>query len=193
MQRRGVERAQAILDAAEALLGEQGYEAATLKAISDRARIPLASVYHYFADRNQVDTELALRHTHELDERLDAALNRAEPGTLRAVCDTVIDELLAYFRAYPSFVELWYAGRSAPLRELAQAFDMAQAKRLRRFLVERDLIRADVSELVVQLALEAGDRLFDVAFRDSSTGDRATIDEARRLVTAYLETYAPQA
>jgi hypothetical protein len=44
----------------------------------------------------------------------------------------------------------------------------------------------------VQLAYEACDRLFDVAFWRSPEGDDATIDEARRLVTAYLETYAPQ-
>jgi GPH family glycoside/pentoside/hexuronide:cation symporter len=38
----------------------------------------------------------------------------------------------------------------------------------------------------------AGNRLFDVAFRVSPTGDDKTIDEARRLLTAYLETYQPQ-
>ncbi|MEV0033527.1 hypothetical protein [Nocardia sp. NPDC050793] len=46
--------------------------------------------------------------------------------------------------------------------------------------------------IVVQLAFEAGDRLLDVAFRRSPTGDDVTIDEARRLVAAYLETYASQ-
>jgi hypothetical protein len=50
-------RAQAILEAAEALLGEQGYEAATLKAIGEQAGIPTASVYHYFSDRHRVDAE----------------------------------------------------------------------------------------------------------------------------------------
>ena len=43
---------------------------------------------------------------------------------------------------------------------------------------------------MLHLAFEAGDRLFDVAFRRSPTGDDQTIDEARRLVKAYLETYA---
>ncbi|WP_225839474.1 helix-turn-helix domain-containing protein [Streptomyces sp. NK08204] len=42
VQRRGRERRGAILDAAEALLREQGYEAATLKAIGERAGIPTA-------------------------------------------------------------------------------------------------------------------------------------------------------
>ncbi|WP_431962394.1 TetR/AcrR family transcriptional regulator [Nocardia sp. bgisy134] len=182
---------QAILDAAEALLVEQGYEAATLKAIGERAGIPIASVYHYFADRHQVDAELAQRYVRELDERLAATLDRAESRTVREACDAVIDVLLAYFREHPSFVELWYPGRSSTLSELARAFDVSQAAQLWRLLIERNLIRADTPQFVLELAFEAGDRLFDVAFRRSPTGDDATIDEARRLVTAYVETYAP--
>ncbi|WP_237749606.1 helix-turn-helix domain-containing protein [Streptomyces sp. SS] len=48
VRRRGMERGRAILDAAGALLGEQGYDAATLKAIGERAGIPIASVHHRF-------------------------------------------------------------------------------------------------------------------------------------------------
>jgi len=61
VQRRGVERVHAILDAAETLLAEQGCAAATLKAIGEQAGIPTASLYHYFADRSQVDAELVRR------------------------------------------------------------------------------------------------------------------------------------
>lgn len=191
VQRRSVERAQALLDAAEALLAEEGYEAATLKAVGARAGIPTASVYHYFADRHQVDAELARRHAREADERIAAALRDRAPQTLRAAVDAVIDTLLTYFREHPSFVQLWFAGRSPTLTELAHTFDQSQAEQLRRFLVDRDLLPPDIPERVAQLAFEAGDRLFDVAFRQSPTGDDDTIDEARRLVTAYLATYAP--
>ncbi|MCP2319259.1 transcriptional regulator, TetR family [Nocardia amikacinitolerans] len=190
VQRRGIERVHAILDAAETLLGEQGYEAATLKAIGERAGIPIASVYHYFADRHQVDAELVRRHVSALDERLTAALDHAEARTLREACDSVVDMLLAYYREHPSFVELWYRGRNSTLSVMAREFDVSQAEQLWRYLLERDLIRADTPRFVLELAYEAGDRLFDVAFRRSPSGDAATIDEARRLVTAYLETYA---
>ncbi|MFF0527942.1 TetR/AcrR family transcriptional regulator [Nocardia amikacinitolerans] len=192
VQRRGIERVHAILDAAETLLGEQGYEAATLKAIGERAGIPIASVYHYFADRHQVDAELVRRHVGALDERLTAALGRAKARTLREACDAVVDMLLAYYREHPSFVELWYRVRNATLGEMAREFDVSQAEQLWRYLRERDLIRADTPRFVLELAYEAGDRLFDVAFRRSPSGDAATIDEARRLVTAYLETYASE-
>jgi AcrR family transcriptional regulator len=193
VQRRGVERVQAILDAAEKLLAEQGYAAATLKAIGEKADIPTASLYHYFADRHQVDAELVRRHVRELDERFAAALNDPKVRTLGDGIDAMIDPLVTYFREHPSFVQLWFVGRSSTLSELAQAFDESWAEQLWRFLIERNLIRADTPQFVVQLAFEVGDRLFDVAFQRAPTGDDTTIDEARRLLTAYLQTYALQA
>jgi AcrR family transcriptional regulator len=192
VQRRGLERVQAILDAAEALLSEQGYEAATLKAIGDRAGIPTASLYHYFPDRHQVDIELAQRHLRALDERLASVAKDTDVRTLHDAVDAVIDPYVAYFREHRDFIQLWFTGRSPALQATARAFDEAQAKRFWGLLIERRLIRADTPELVAQLAFEAGNRLFDVAFRLSPTGDGTTIDEARRLLTAYLETYKPQ-
>lgn len=192
-QRRGVERVQAILDAAETLLAEQGYEAATLKAIGEHAGIPTASLYHYFSDRHQVDAELVQRHLRELDARISASVHRSKLRKLRDAVDAVIDPYLTYFREHPDFVQLWFAGRTPTLNETALAFDESQAKQFWGFLIEQNLIRGDTPQLVVQLAFEAGNRLFDVAFRRSPTGDDTTIDEARRLLTAYLETYAAKA
>lgn len=192
VQRRGQERRRAILDAAAALLGEKGYEAATLKAVGERAGIPTASMYHYFPDRHQVDAELLKQHMSELDTLIGAALGNPRAQTLAEAVDVVIDLHLDYFRRHPSCTELWFAGRHTTLDELGRAFDEAQAERLWRHLVERGLVSADTPLLALILAFEVGTRLFDSAFRRSPAGDEATIAEARRLVTAYLETYGPE-
>ncbi|MET8545257.1 TetR/AcrR family transcriptional regulator [Kitasatospora sp. NPDC004799] len=192
VQRRRIERTEAILGAAEALLAEQGYRAATLRAIGERAGIPTSSVYHYFGDRDQVDAELLRRHLAALRERITARLNARELRTVRDAVDAVVDPLLAHGRRTPAFVRLWRE-KTAPLVELGREFDESLAERTRRVLVDHALIRPDTPLLAVQLAFEAGDRLFDVAFERSRRGDTATVDEARRLVTAYLETYAPPA
>lgn len=139
---------QAILDSAETLLAEQGYTATTLKAIGEHAGIPTASLYHYFADRGQVDTELVNRHAAALDEQFAAGLDDPKGKTLAGSIDAVVTRVAGYFRA------------NTPL-------------------------------LAVELAFEAGDRLFDVAFQRSPTGDDATFDEAKRMLTAYLQSYAP--
>ena len=192
MQCRGVERRQAILDAAEELLDQQGYEAATVKAMGERAGIPTASLYHYVADRYQVEVELLQRYLQSLDDRINDALTSPALRTLQDAIDGIIDPMLAYFRANPSCAELWFVGRHQSLTELVQASDEAWAERLWRLLVKRKLVTADTPLLAVQLAFVAGSGLFDVAFRSSPKGDEAIKTKARRLVIAYLETYAPK-
>ncbi|MFD7885875.1 TetR/AcrR family transcriptional regulator [Streptomyces bauhiniae] len=193
VQRRGVERRRAILEAADALLAEQGYEAATLKAIGERAGIPTASMYHYFPDRHQVDAELLQRHMQQLDTLLNGVLENPEPGTLEGIADALIDAVLAYFRSHRSCTELWFAGRNETLDALVRSFDEAQAERLWLLLAERNLISADTPRHVAQIAFEVANRFFDIAFRRSPDGDDGTIDEGRRMLTAYFRTYAPTA
>lgn len=183
----------AILDAAEQILAADGYDAATLKAAAERAGIPIASVYHYFSDRHQVDVELMRRHVDNLEDLVNEILGGENPpATLEGAVDAAVDLMLDYFRENPSCVELWFARRSDALRELVQAFDKATAEQLWYFARNRGLLRPDTPLLVMQLAFEIGNRLFDVAFRVTPvTGDDAVLAEHRRLLAAYLRTYAP--
>jgi AcrR family transcriptional regulator len=43
-----------VLDAAESLMAEHGYEAATVAALVERAGIPPSSIYHYFGSKEGV-------------------------------------------------------------------------------------------------------------------------------------------
>nr|WP_268967822.1 hypothetical protein [Mycobacteroides chelonae] len=107
--------------------------------------------------------------------------------------DAIVGPMFAYFRTHPSAVQLWFAGRDSTLSQLSHTFDESWAQQLWSFLVERGFIMEDTPALVVRLAFEAGDRVFDVAFQRSPKGDDETVVELRRMVTAYLQTYAPQA
>lgn len=191
VQRRGIERRRAILEAAEQILSEHGYAAATLKAIADRADIPIASMYHYFSDRNDVEIELIRAHLRELDTQVAEVLDTKEIRSLADATDAIVDPLLAYFRAHPDCAELWFAGRNDAVIELVQVFDDEKSARLYRLMLDRQLLRADTPLQVIRLAFEAGNRLFDIAFRRSPSGDDKTMAEARRMITAYLATYAP--
>jgi AcrR family transcriptional regulator len=52
--RRGARSRDAVLDAAERLMAEHGYEAATVAALIDEAGIPPSSIYHYFGSKEGV-------------------------------------------------------------------------------------------------------------------------------------------
>lgn len=98
MQRRGIARRQAILDAALHILEVEGYEATTLKAMADLAGIPVASMYHYFPDRQQVEIALLSQYLPILYDRIEAAM--AAPGLdgLADWIETVIDPMIGFFQ-----------------------------------------------------------------------------------------------
>jgi AcrR family transcriptional regulator len=52
--RRGARSRETVLDAAERLIGAQGYEAATVAALVKEAGIPASSIYHYFGSKEGV-------------------------------------------------------------------------------------------------------------------------------------------
>jgi len=53
-----------VLDAAEALFAEQGYEATLIEEIAESASVAPATIYNYFATKPNLLMELALRHVH---------------------------------------------------------------------------------------------------------------------------------
>jgi Tetracyclin repressor-like, C-terminal domain len=71
-----------------------------------------------------------------------------------------------------------------------RSFDEDQAEQFWKFLIEEKFVRADTRQTAVKLAFEAGSHLFGIAFRESQSGDDVVISEARRLLKAYLATYA---
>ena len=52
--RRGIRSRELVLDAAERVMAEHGFEAATLARVVQEAGIPMSSVYHYFGSKDRI-------------------------------------------------------------------------------------------------------------------------------------------
>ena len=52
--RRGMKSRELVLDAAERVMAEQGFEAATLARVVEEAGIPMSSVYHYYGSKDGI-------------------------------------------------------------------------------------------------------------------------------------------
>lgn len=57
-------RAEQVLDAAEHLFSQKGYEATRIETIAEKASVAPATVYNYFATKPNLLMELAMRHVH---------------------------------------------------------------------------------------------------------------------------------
>jgi AcrR family transcriptional regulator len=73
-QARGAQRITKILDAADELFAETGYEAATTNAIAARANTSIGSLYQFFPNKEAIFTALAQRYATELSNSYDKVL-----------------------------------------------------------------------------------------------------------------------
>jgi AcrR family transcriptional regulator len=85
-----------IIDAAEALYREVGWDAVTMDAVARRARLSRALVYVYFQDKTDLHFAIAIRAIDELTRRFAEAADGARTGA---------EKMLAIGHAYIEFGE----------------------------------------------------------------------------------------
>src|SRR3974390_141062 len=73
VQERSRQTVRQILDAAEEIVGEHGVDAATTRAICERAGVAAPSLYRFFADRDQVLDALLESMLEDLDAHAEVA------------------------------------------------------------------------------------------------------------------------
>ncbi|NMO14578.1 TetR family transcriptional regulator [Pyxidicoccus fallax] len=184
--RKGQERSEAILEAAEGLLVDEGHAALTLRGVAQRAGIRLGNLQYYFATREELVAALLTRVLERakarLAERVDAA------GDSVGALDKALEFLLEDQRepaSYRLFYDLWALAAREPaiaaeLRRFYAHYTDAAAELLTR--VAPELPRAEVrarAELLVSL-LEGLS-----LFRSGTAGapDRRVEAELRRFVS----------
>jgi len=93
--RRGTRSREAVLDAAERLIAEHGYEAATVAALVKEAGIPASSIYHYFGSKEGVLLAVTERGAERFFDELPVADRRvgSQHDHLRALLDAVTSTL----------------------------------------------------------------------------------------------------
>lgn len=186
VQERSRQTVTRILDAAAALIDDSGVEAATTRAIADRAAVAYPSLYRFFADREEILDRLLERHLAELDALDIKAESTWQITSVEDLINRELDLHIAYYEEHPSAARLWLGGRSSPT-VVARVRDRIRelSDRMRERLIADGMIPADADPRAVLMITELGDRILDVAFRDRSTPDQAIIELGRTALTAY--------
>lgn len=103
---------QKILDAAERLFGENGYDATSLRQIIAEAGVNLAAIHYHFGSKQELLDELILRKAGPVNEQRIALLERvvaqAGPGPLAVekVLKAFMDPMSSAAEQYPQFVRV---------------------------------------------------------------------------------------
>ena len=190
-QERSRARVQRILDEAAALVVERGVDALSTRDIAQAAEVPVASLYQYFADKEDVLLALAERDMAEMDEQVAADVARLEAPTVTEFVRTVMSAFVAVYHRRPAFVEIYLRGRTnAAVNRFGREHNTRIAEALRGYALEHGLATDRLTPTVALLAVEIGDRVFQLAFEDDAQGDAALVEEGITLMSAYLERYA---
>jgi TetR/AcrR family transcriptional regulator len=103
-------RRAAILEAAESVFADAGYDRARLEDVALRVGIRRASLFHHFPDKGSLYAEVTASMGHDLATRFRRALE--SDGSPGVRLERTVDEWLDYLTERPTFVRIM-------LRELA--------------------------------------------------------------------------
>ena len=194
MQRRSRERVRRILDAAAEIIVEDGLGALSTRSVAERAGVPVASLYQYFGGKDEILLALVERDTGEMDAAVATAVGALGTVSVRTLVTATMRAFLAIYHQRPAFVVVWWRGRTNQVvYDFCRAHNKRIAADLFSFAQAAGMVRAGTAPQVGQLAVEVGDRVFQLAFEHDLRGDEAIIDEGIELVTGYLERHATPA
>ena len=101
-QARSQERVKQILDVAEQLFLEIGYESTTTRAIAARAEVSVGSLYQFFPDKEAILKALAIQYMQTQYQRfLDLHTSEAVTLPLGRYVDQMIDLFDQFYTDYP--------------------------------------------------------------------------------------------
>jgi AcrR family transcriptional regulator len=107
-QERSKRRVQKMIDSAALVFAEQGYEAATMEGIAERAETSIGSIYQFFPNKLSLFNALARHYHDKLRVFFDALL--AGPLIERPwpeILDSGIDALTLFHAQEPGFRAVW--------------------------------------------------------------------------------------
>jgi AcrR family transcriptional regulator len=189
-QARGRARMESILDAAEQLVAEVGYDEMSTNAIAARAGISPGSLYQFYGNKAALLEGLVGRYAEQLDAFWAAQLSgESVTQPIDVVVDRVVDAVIEFKTGRPAFWALLHGSATAGAladascrfdSQLAAGLDDLFAARAPHLAPERRRLIADVSVATVKslIALVVGD--------PTHPSTPAATHELKQVLTNYL-------
>lgn len=192
-QIRSQERVHHILDVAEQLFIELGYEQTTTRTIATRAEVPVGSLYQFFPDKAAIVRALADRYfeqEYRMFVQLHAEIADAEVSLyvdrMIDAFEQFADERPGYRAVLRQLLDLMTVNDAHVMNE----YDQLMLMGLTEFLGQRNPdLDAAQCELIATTVFKATSELLWLAFSRESQQRRALLTEAKTLISAYLNTY----
>lgn len=188
-QLRGKRRVEAILDAAEQVFGELGFEGATTEAIAERAGASIGSLYQFFPNKKALFAALSERYLERARALFEGALADGRdqlPWT--DLVDELVDGFHAFHEASPAFRAIWVHGDLSPeLVRAGERLNRTFAGRVEGLVArEAPALTAAERAAIATVVVEATSALLWCAGRAGGADGRRLVEETKRMLRAYL-------
>lgn len=186
-QDRGVRRIEAVLDAAEAVFAEAGYEAATTSAIAARAGISPGSLYQFFGGKEALARALGERYVGSLRLLHEAALATVTGVPLETFVSGFVDPIVEFNRAHPALMKLFGASQAPPgLRTVPVGLQQELLDRLERaFAARLPRLGSKRRSRMVIVTLQIGLALLPLTLDADRATAKAFAAELKAAICAY--------
>lgn len=193
-QARSQERVDRILNVAEQMFIETGYQATTTRAIASRAEIPIGSLYQFFPDKAAILKALAARYI-EQEKQIFADLHTEEAIALplSVYVETVLDTYDRFYVANPGyrvvFEQLFKATPEIPI-SMYEEMEVPLTTELQKFIARRNPSLAPAQcELIATVAVEVVGTLQWLSLHRDEAFRVKVIGETKKLMLSYLNLY----
>lgn len=197
-QTRGQQRITTILDAAEQLFAEVGFDAATTNAIAARAHTAIGSLYQFFPNKEAILRALVARFLEQMNAAFDAALAEVDAASITSVdalIDHILDPLLALQAQRAGILHVFFSLRRAGASsEAAQALIEEIIARLDALVAAREpWIDPVQRRLHVRIVVEVVRALLPLTVTPDGTQRPEVVAELKRLLRAYMNAVRAEA
>ncbi|MCC5603202.1 TetR/AcrR family transcriptional regulator [Nostoc favosum] len=192
-QARSQERVHHILDVAEQLFIEFGYEQTTTRAIATRAAIPVGSLYQFFPDKEALVRALANRYfeqEYQIFVQLHTELAKADIVTY---VERMVNAFEDFAQQHPGYRAV--LGQLIDLMTVTDAskfneYDQQILVELADFFARRNpLLDVTQSQLIATTVVKVSNELLWLSFTREPLERKQLVQETKTLITAYLQTY----
>jgi len=183
-QERAALRRAKLLEAAERLIAEQGYDGVTMTAIAEQAGASIGTLYDYFPDKTAVAVALKTGYVERGDAYWKELLSGAKEKTRKELAELFVDGALELVRELPAYLELMgapvmYTRSSSLRRPLRQSVVGALQAMKPKLSDEKAFIYAEVIVQLIKGML--------TVYREAAPREREKVaEEFRRLFRLYL-------
>jgi AcrR family transcriptional regulator len=193
VQKRSRERVDQILEAARQLITDQGAEHVSMRALATASGVPVASIYQYFKDRDEVIATFLESEMERLDFATAEAMLKLDRITLRILLDTIGHVHLEYHRNNPAAVNVWFSGRAGYLvADRIRAQNARLGEWLRGGVVRSGLLTDEAPQFGAALVIRQFDRMYEFLFLAERTAEEqeSILNMHVDMVTYALERWA---